>query len=193
MARTVQDLLLLGSREFLNFLQFAIVSGQPEPVFIHCVREYRFRPTTVAALGIFDHFCETNALWRLRETQFLPPLELTLANQIRMLREAFIASQQPLPSASLEEDEPSPVLPAANPMPPGNLFRTIETGLLSNSDGFLARLAATYDPALGPFENLPGGKMTSAQRLFVDQYWIRRIRPALVSAGFWRLASLGQP
>lgn len=65
--------------------------------------------------------------------------------------------------------------------------------MLADPVGPLAVLAASYDPSRGPIGNLPGGRMTPGQRGFVDAVWLRRVRPALVAAGFWRVGTIGQP
>ncbi len=61
----------------------------------------------------------------------------------------------------------------------------------SIGDYVIRRIRETYDPALEPVENLPGGKMTAGQRMFVERVWRPKLRPHLVQAGFLRVASIG--
>ena len=47
-----------------------------------------------------------------------------------------------------------------------------------------------YDPARTPMQTLPNGKMNAGQRQFVEQIWQQVLRPHLVAAGFWRIATV---
>lgn len=178
------------SRVLVNLLQFSIFSARPEPLFVYLVREYRNRPTAAGALGLFDQFCAPQAPFRLRAVELLPPRELTLAAAVATIRAAVERSRVPPPPPVAGEDPPRPV---RVPIPPAALFLRIEEALLTDPDGELARVAATFRPDQGPFENLPGGKLTPGQRAFVDGVWLKRVRPALLAAGFGRVGSLGQP
>jgi hypothetical protein len=75
--------------------------------------------------------------------------------------------------------------------PGRELFDVVVAFLRAEADGVLQRVARTFDPTLSPAENLPGGKMSQAQRTFVDNVWRPRVRPALVAAGFWRVGTVG--
>ena len=184
----VTKLLERGGKPFVDLLQFAVVSAQPEPVFACLAREYKFRPTAVGAVTLFDVFCAPGAPFRLRAGERLPPRDLSLGAAVGVVRAALEGAQAPHPPPG--EDPPQP---PTVPIPPSHLFAALDDFIRSDPAGPLTVLAATYDPELGPFGNLPGGKMTAGQRAFVDTVWLRRVRPALVAAGFWRVATLGQP
>ena len=68
--------------------------------------------------------------------------------------------------------------------PSRNLFDAIVRGVLQDAQGRLARMSSTYDPALTPEENLPGGKMSEGQRQFVENVWHPILKPQLVARGF---------
>lgn len=76
------------------------------------------------------------------------------------------------------------------PMPANYLFDAVITDLQLVTAETLSKLEQSYDSEKGPTENLPGGAMTAAQQQFVDQVWVPKIRPYLVSAGFRRVASV---
>lgn len=78
-------------------------------------------------------------------------------------------------------------------MPSRTLYTALEECVLTGPESPLLAVAATYNPSRGPIENLPGGKMTAAQRTFVNAVWLKRVRPTLVAGGFWRVATIGQP
>ena len=74
-------------------------------------------------------------------------------------------------------------------LPPKYLFEFVTNAVLEESK-YLAQIEQHYQPDRTPIENLPDGKMTTAQRHFVDKIWEPIVRPQLVQAGFWRIASV---
>lgn len=76
------------------------------------------------------------------------------------------------------------------PLPANYLFDAVVTDLRLVTAAKLAEKQEQYDPGKTPTENLPGGAMNEAQRRFVDQIWVPKIRPYLVSAGFRSIASV---
>jgi len=54
----------------------------------------------------------------------------------------------------------------------------------------LTRISSTYDPTLTPEENLQGGRLNAGQRQFVENVWHPILKPRLVRAGFWRIATV---
>jgi hypothetical protein len=76
-------------------------------------------------------------------------------------------------------------------IPSAHLFDSVVSHLRGLEGGTMARIARDYDPERTPLENLPGGTMNASQRFFVDNVWRPRLRPRLVAAGFWRIATVG--
>ena len=179
-----------GGKPLADLLQFAIISAQAEPVFVALAREYQFRSTAAGAVALYDVFCTPAAPFRLRADERLPPRDLALAAAVAPVRAALDRAAAPRPEPPPGEDPPPPPVV---PIPPRYLFDAVAEFVRADPTGPWATIAAGYDPDAGPFGNLPGRRMTPGQRVFVDTVWMRRVRPALVAAGFWRVASLGQP
>ncbi len=175
-----------GGGGLINLLQFALVSARPEAVFAFLVREYRLRPTAAGALALYDQFCAPAAPARLRADDLLPPRDPALAAAVAPVRAAVGRAAAFVPT----EDDPDP---PAVPAPPNYLFDRVAAGVLADPDGPAAATAREFDPDRGPLGSLPGGRMTPGQRAWVETTWLRLVRPALVAAGFWRVATLGQP
>ncbi|MEN9868940.1 MAG: hypothetical protein RL748_4530, partial [Pseudomonadota bacterium] len=53
-----------------------------------------------------------------------------------------------------------------------------------------AQVASQFDPEKRVNECLPGGMVSAGQRNFINQVWTPKVRPQLVAAGFWRVATL---
>jgi hypothetical protein len=181
----VDEALRRGGRGLIDLLQFCVVSGQPEPLFVFLAREYRLRPTAAGALALYDVFCCPGAPARLKADATLPPRDLRLLAAVQALRQACDGARA---AAATEAEGPVPL-----PTPAGHLFDAVVADLTAAPDGPLASVGRQFDPGRTPLENLPGGKMTPGQRAFVENVWRRTARPLLVAAGFWRVATLGQP
>jgi hypothetical protein len=66
-------------------------------------------------------------------------------------------------------------------LPPKYLFDSVASGL-EKSSASLPKIRRRYKPDRTPVENLPGGKMTPAQRHFLERVWQPVIRPRLTAA-----------
>ncbi|MGH8666360.1 MAG: hypothetical protein ACREUX_19025, partial [Burkholderiales bacterium] len=151
-----------------------------EPVFVFLVHEYRQQPRHAAALALYDMFCAPGAPARLDAHALLPPMNLTLAACVRTLRAQWLQMYSAEPADA--------AIPTTVPM--RGMFDRIVDGLTQIPAGRWARLGLYYNPARDPAENLPGGRMTPAQRHFVENIWKPRVRPCLVSAGFWQMQTI---
>ena len=175
----LDQILLAGGARRIAFLRFCVLSVRMAPIFGFLVGEFRLRPTHAGALALYDVFCAPDAPARLPLEIGLPPHDLRLSATIAALRRQWESMQR--------EDAESVVQPVGICTPMRNLFDGVLGALRSTPAGDLRRLATLYDPAREPVENLPGGKITPGQRMFVDHSWKPRIRPRLVAAGFWRV------
>jgi hypothetical protein len=178
----LEQFLASGGRGRIDLLRHCVLSITMEPIFVFLVSEYRQRPTHAGALTLFDVFCAPGAPCRLRADPVLPPRELVLAASIRALRAQWLQLQSARP--------PAPEDAVAITMPMRGLFDSVVRSVMNDPDAPYTRLACRYDPALTPAENLPDGRMTQAQRLFVENTWKPVVRPRLVAAGFWQLQTI---
>ena len=149
-----------------------------EPVFLHLAHEYRMLPSHRAALALYDVFCAPDAPARINARLALPPRNLRLAATINSIR--LQCRQQ----ASAAETG-GPTVP-----PLRYLFDFVVETLINDPRGRIAQLRRRYNPSKSAIDNLPGGKMTEGQRAFVDRIWKPLVRPRLVTAGFWRIATI---
>jgi hypothetical protein len=185
MAVDLESVFTRGGKDLLDLLQFSVCSMQLEPLFVVLAREYRQAATAARALALYDVFCSPAAPARIRAAAVLEPFDLRLARAISALRRQVEQSRQP-PSAEEGNPTPRPI-----PLPPPYLFAHVVEHLQQEEGGILQLIARDYDPAKSPVENLPGGRLSPGQRFFVDKVWHPRLRPALVAAGFWRVAAVG--
>jgi hypothetical protein len=177
---SVESILMAGGRGRIDLLRHCVWSITMEPVFVFLVHEYRHRPRHAAALGLFDMFCAPGAPARLDPDAVLGPANVTLAASVRTLRAQWLQMQAAEP--------PQLAIPVTVPM--RGMFDRIVDRLMKNPEGGWARLGLYYNPARDPAENLPEGPMTPAQRHFVEHVWKPRVRPCLVSAGFWQMRTI---
>lgn len=180
----IDEILTRGGRARIDFLRYCVMSINIEPVFLFLAGEYRLRPAHAAALALFDLFCAADAPARLTAHELLPPRELGLGLEIARIRESWAELQTP-PSADDEEPRPVP------PWPGRALFDALVRGVHADTHVRLAELATRYDPQRSPHENLPGGKLSTSQRQFVERVWTPIVRPRLTAAGFWQIATVG--
>jgi hypothetical protein len=180
----VDEVLRRGGADLVSFLQFCVLSAQMEPVFAFLVREYRAAPSAARALALYDIFCVAGAPARVRAEAVLPPYDLRLPRAIDSLRQSV---PSPAPAAGGPEGK-SPAVPDT---PASYLFDVVLAHLERDANGPLRAVGRQFDPGRGPEGNLPGGRMSAGQRAFLDNIWRPRVRPALVAAGFWRVATLG--
>lgn len=177
----VDEVFRQGGAVLVDFLQYCVLSVQPEPVFALLVREYRAAPTAARALALYDLFCAPGAPARIRAESALPPYDLRLPRGLDPLR-------QPPPPPAPEDEGARRTVP---PGPPAYLFDYVVALLRQAPDDRLGAAGRQFDPGRTPLENLPGGRLSAGQRAFVENVWRPRVRPALVAAGFWRVATIG--
>lgn len=190
----LDDLMSRGGKGLMDLLAYSVYSVRPEALFIYLVREYRLAPTVKKALALYDGFCAPSALARLAAEAVLEPYDLRLHRSLTPMRQVtpVIAMEvTPLESDESTQQQRPPRLPAQSRPPGLHVFDFVVEHLLAQPDGPISVMAQTYDPDLSPIENLPGGKLTPAQRQFVDRIWLPRLRPLLVQVGFWRLSTVG--
>jgi hypothetical protein len=170
-----------GGEIAVALLQFCIRSGHLEPLFYHLNQDYQQRPGHLAALTLFDLFCASNAPARLAVPEALPPQELRLASSMTMLRQQWQQMQQV--RAGQEIDQEKKLFIA---QPQRGLFDAIVRAFGPR----FAQVASQFDPEKRVNECLPGGMVSAGQRNFINQVWTPKVRPQLVAAGFWRVATL---
>ncbi len=197
-----------GGRELIELLTHCVFSFNTDVLFLYCVGEFQLRPQAVSAIAIYDVFCAPTAPARISDLSLIPPKDVRIEQTIAQLRQAFQAATcDPPLSGGVADDESGgarqddrqdagqdestqPVRPAV-PLPPRYLFDLIAANLTVSEQAKIATLEGYYDPKRTPQENLPGGELTDVQRVFVDHVWTPRIRPYLVSSGFWRVSTVG--
>jgi hypothetical protein len=177
---SIESTLLAGGRGRIDLLRHCVWSVTMEPVFVFLVHEYRQQPRHAAALALYDVFCAPGAPARLDAHALLPPMNLTLAAGTHTLRAQWLQMHSAEPAEA----------PIRTTVPMRGMFDRIVDGLTHDPAGRWARLGLYYNPARDPAENLPGGRMTPAQRHFVENVWKPRVRPCLVSAGFWQMQTI---
>ena len=178
----VVEILTRGGEGRVALLRYCVMSITPEPVFLFLVREYRLRPTHLAALALYDVFCAPGAMARVRAPSALAPRELHLSAAINAIRKQWAE----LHAEAQREDG----VHISITVPHRDLFDGLATVLQQDPAGALVRVSRHYDPSRAPHQNLPGGKMNAAQRHFVERVWRPFARPVLVAAGFWQIASI---
>jgi hypothetical protein len=178
----VENILSQGGQDAVWLLEFCVRSMQMDGIFLYLLQEYRSRPTVPKAVALYDNFCVPDALARLSTAGVLPPLDLRIQMAMHPFRNDLTRAQIKNFSA--------PGTAAPQLMPPKYLFDFIASALRKNSRP-LKSIRRKYKPGRRAAENLPNGIMTPAQRHFVEKIWQPIIRPHLVAAGFWRIASIG--
>jgi hypothetical protein len=177
-----------GGKPLLDLLEFCVMSYRMEALFAFLVREYRLQPTLPRAFALYDVFCAAEAPAKLKNWELLPPRVVDLQSEIERMREQWAASrgERIAPAANAQEPPPPPT-----PVAPKYLFDSLLAGLLRYPGDPIAAAGRDFDPALTPAANLPGGRMSPGQRNFVERVWQPHVRPWLVTAGFWRMATVG--
>jgi hypothetical protein len=189
------DVLTRGGHELIRFLHFCVYSVEMAPLFVALAKEYRFRPTVPGALALYECFCAQDAPARIRADVVLWPRDMRLERMISRLRQEVQIFEAAVQASSPAEGAESSGTRRRTPPPPAPvvfLFDHVVEHLAGEGAGTLDTAARAFDPAREPMENLPGGRLTAGQRAFLENVWRPRIRPRLVSAGFWRAANLGQ-
>ena len=168
-----------GGKNLIALLQHGVRAAHADLLFVFLVGEYRQAPTAAKALALYRSFCASDSPARLSDPKLLPPLNPSLVGSMRPLEESL-----------------QPLAPGANPrvgsppfLPSRQLFDQLASQIRASSAGLRA-LKRYYRMRKTPVQNLPGGKMTAGQRFFVDRIWQPVLKPRLVAAGFWRVASI---
>lgn len=182
MAADIGGILAKGGADRIAFLRYCVLSMALEPVFVFLVQEYRYQQNHVRALALYDVFCAPNAPARLRTTHVLPPAERRLPAAIAGIRAQWSQLQLATP--------PDPEVALRVSTPPRHLFDPQTAAMVEDPETGFARVGERYDPALDPYQNLPGGQLTAGQRHFVERVWKPNARAQLLAAGFWRIADI---
>ncbi len=178
----IGEILVKGGEERVALLRYCVISVTMEPLFVFLTHEYRLRPTHLAALALYDVFCAPHAPARLGTLDVLPPRNLALKAAVESIRQQSAHLQSPR-----APDDGATVSIAT---PHRNMFDFVVDSVQGDPTGRFARVGNQYDPGLAPHRNLPGGRMSAAQRHFVERIWRPLARPRLVAAGFWRIANV---
>jgi hypothetical protein len=174
------EILVKGGEQRVALLRYCVMSVTMEPLFVFLTHEYRLRPGHSAALALYDIFCAPDAPARIRALEVLPPRNLSLLAAIQAIRQQWAHLQRP------EQPEEGPTVSITTPH--RNLFDLVAHTV--RTDTHFTQLASRFDPRLSPQENMPNGRMNAAQRHFVEKVWRPAVRPRLVAAGFWQIASI---
>jgi hypothetical protein len=176
-------ILAKGGEHRIALLRYCAISGTMEPVFVFLVTLYRLRPTHAGALALYDVFCAPGAPGRVRAPDVLPPRNLRLSADAGSVRAQWA---QVATGEARESDVAMRIT-----TPHRDLFDVVTQWLRRDPESPWSRVGHTFDVGRTPEENLPGGRMSPGQRQFRDERWLPVIRPRLVDAGFWPLASIG--
>lgn len=186
MAIDAYDVFRRGGRNLIDFLEYCVISIQMEPIFAFLVHEYRSHPTIERALALYNVFCDPRGLARLKVYHALPPRNLRLVQAIEPLQRQWEQDH-----ASVQEENEEDVSMSRILNPGKHLFDFLVDQIETGSDNLVLTAASQFDPQLTPAQNLPGGKMTPSQIMFVEKVWQTRVRPQLVAAGFRRIGNVG--
>jgi hypothetical protein len=180
----IQQLFRVGGKQLIDLLDYCVKSMQMDPLFLFLVQEYRNAPTALKAVALYDLFCAAQAVAKVSAAEALPPFNGRMQEVIMPIKVSIGA----LPPVPANPDSQSQEIRRLI-LPPKYLFDSVASAVQACSES-LVQIERQYDPHRTPVENLPDGKMTIAQRHFVDKVWQPAIRPRLVDAGFWRVASV---
>lgn len=178
----ISQILVAGGEARIALLRYCVMSTTPEPVFVFLVRQYRLRPTHVAALALCDVFCLPQATARVRSPAVLPPRDLSLTAASDAIRRQWTLLRSP-------PAEPGGAGVSIT-VPHKHLFDRVVDALERDPESPMGRVARQYDPSRAPHQNLPGGRMNAAQKHFVEKVWRPIARPILVAGGFWQIANI---
>jgi hypothetical protein len=178
-----------GGRELIDLLEFCVLSVNKDSLFLFLTQEYQQRPTADAAVALYAMFCAAGSPATISPSGLLPPKDMRLENAIAPFRNNLLIRQQQLGADHADADgDPPECTPPL--LPPRYLFDVLVPPITHGEETAIARLGRSYDPALTPHANLPGGRVSEGQRAFVEHIWSPIVRPTLVSAGFWRIATV---
>ncbi len=182
-----------GGRDLIDLLEYCVISLRKDILFHYLVRQYRQRPTAGGAVAMYDMFCAADAPARISAANVLAPKDMRLEQAMVPFRQSLLScAADEVVSDNVASDHAAtePRRPMVDPFPPKYLFDPVVQSLMASSDTQWQDVESHYDPSITPHANLPDGRMTANQRLFVDRIWTPVVRPRLVAAGFWRIATV---
>jgi hypothetical protein len=192
MSIKIEEIFSGGGRDLINLLEYSVLTINVDLMFLYLVREYRVRPSAAAAIALHDLFCCADSPARISCETGLFPKDMRLTQAISPYRAGSLDSlsvENALPRESSGHDAKAARFEAPS-LPPRYIFDSL-VRRINDEEGFpLIHSLASYSVALTPHENLPNGELSAAQRRFVEHIWQPIIRPTLVAAGFWRVASI---
>ena len=175
--------LAAGGKPALDLLEYGVISARFELVAGWLIAEYRSRPTAARALALYDAFLAPDAPARIDAPSVLPPRELLLAARIDGIRRHHVETEA---HNTRDPESPRPAM-----IPPMNLFDAVLAALRADDFEPVRSVRESYDPARGPIENLPDGRLSPGQRQFLEYTWRKRLRPLLARSGFGRITTIG--
>lgn len=181
MSADIDKIFTAGGKELVDLLNYGVRAVQTDLLFVFLVEEYRNAPTSHKAVALYEIFCAPQSPARVSAAELLPPVHPQMDVALRPLRANVAAVNTARASGS-----PVPILL----LPPKFIFDTIVQHLRKKSAG-LRQIKRRYRVERTPSANLPHGRMSEAQRFFVDRVWTPNLRPRLIAVGFRRVASIG--
>ena len=186
MGSKISGLLTIGGMQTRKFLEYCIYAATLDPVFVCLTRNYQLLPSAPKAIALFDEFCAPASPVQVSSRQLLPPTDFRLFHAINNIRDPI---RVPVERATGDNTEYPTEYVNYPHLPAKYLFDELVGKIVSDSPSYHAS-ERQYNPELSPVQNLPGGKMSSAQRLFVEQTW-KPIRARLIAAGFTVVCNVG--
>jgi hypothetical protein len=177
--------LTIGGKVTIHFLQYCLFTKRAEAVFLYCAQKYRYSPTAPGAMVLFEGFCAEKAIAKLSLPELLPPISLRLKGEIEKIRVGL----QKLENFSPTEETPDP---PPRVQPSIVLFDQCVKALRAKPEAEFYAAAQEFNPEMDALDQLPDGKLTGNQLQFVKETWLNKLRPLLVSGGFWQVSTLGQ-
>lgn len=182
MAVNINEIFRRGGVGLIDLLEFSVISVKMDPVFVFLVQEYKSNPTTMRAVSLYELFCAPKAPAKISADHVLPPKDLRIQRAVQPIRQQLLQAQ------GANSGEQESIVPRT--IPGNHLFDFIVDELQNSPEGSVTDISHQFDPSRSPSENLPGGKMNSAQRTFVQGTWEAYVRPQLVAVGFRRIANI---
>lgn len=165
-----------GGKSQIDLLGFCVNRRRVDVLFYFLVREYRLFPTWLAAWVLYEEFCLENSAARLSVVTTDRDLPVSFVNSIAVIQQNLEAYFE------LPEDERVPL--NRLPRPDRSLF-----------DFWIERMkrhpAAPLDAAMRDYEARDAATSGAMDAHFLNEIWRPRVRPRLVAAGFWRIATIG--
>ena len=192
MSIKLDEIFSSGGRDLINLLEYSVLSINVDLIFVYLVREYRLRPSAVAAIAVHDLFCCADSPARVSCEAALFPKDVRLTQAISPYRAGSpdaSSVENALPQESSDQDAKTARFEAPS-LPPRYIFDSLARRINAEDESALIHSLASYSVALTPHENLPNGELSAVQRRFVEHIWQPIVRPELVAAGFWKVASI---